>query len=152
MNLYSFCQKTYDDGLRPLTNGVEPSQTQIILMVTMVYNVFVKGLKGDVRGLPSAEALLETQLSSDGAFNKGNIADVIGLVFDVVTDRNRNPKLWFDTACMSGEISHTFTVLYSGSSGQIDTSREGAIGGGSYIDVKATLLRDLSKSYNLFGF
>jgi hypothetical protein len=84
------------------------------------------------------------ELSPDGGFNSHCLPDLIGLVFDVVTDRNRNPELWQRrTNGIEPEISYTLAILIHGPMGHIIPAQRGAANGRVYESVKNNLINDL---------
>lgn len=150
MKLLEFCQKVYTSENRDQSNGIDATQNRIIIMVGIVYNQFTLGFKGTDYIFPSLETLLDQEMTTGDSFNAQNLADVIAIVFDVVTEQNLNPVLWRESESIGAEISHTFAVLFHGPLAQVVASGKGAARGEIYSEVKASLLRDLSKSRNPF--
>src|SRR5471030_1599980 len=151
MNLYNFCFNIYNTDNRPFYNGIEPSQNTVIVMVGIVYNTLTKGIQGDKSNLPSVEKLLDIEVSPNDEFDSQNLADIVRLVFDFVTEQNRNPELWSRNEDIQAEISHTLTVFIHGALGEILPSSQGAVRGEKYSEVKACLQKDIKSSYNPFN-
>jgi len=150
MKLLEFCENVYRSDDRSYRNGINPTQNGIILMIGIVYQRYIVGMKDSGTRLPAVDYLLGQELSENNEFNARNLADLVGLVFDVVTDENRNPNLWADKAGIDSEISHTFAILFYGPRAQINQSGKGSALGNTYKEVKLALKDDLKKSYNLF--
>ncbi|HHQ6721958.1 TPA: hypothetical protein ACSTNG_001696 [Serratia fonticola] len=144
MNLMDFCITTYQEGNRSQLNGVEANHQNVATMVGVVFSALKEGYQPCSTNFPPIESLLEMELSPDGSFDSHCLPDLIGLVFDVVTDRNRNPELWYRrTNGIESEISYTFAILIHGPMGHITPANKGAANGKVYDSVKNSLINDL---------
>lgn len=95
MNLLDFCVEKYESGERSFRNGVEPNKDKVAEMLNFVFTTLKNGIQDDVSNYPSIKALLNLELTPNGGFNMNYLPDLIALVFDVVTDRNRNRNFGF---------------------------------------------------------
>ncbi|HBV6371103.1 TPA: hypothetical protein MD287_002723 [Klebsiella aerogenes] len=144
MNLLDFCVEKYESGERSLRNGVEPNKDKVAEMLNIVFTTLKKGIQGDVNSYPPIKTLLNLELTPNSGFNMNYLPDLIALVFDVVTDRNRNPELWFQKiGGISDEISVTFSKLLYGPIGHVTHSGKGAAHGKNYESVRSNLINDL---------
>lgn len=144
MNLLDFCVEKYESGERSFRNGIEANQKNVATMINVVYTTLKNGIKGSVNDYPSVEVLLNLELTKNGGFDKHYLPDLIALVFDVITDRNRNPSLWSQkTGGIVSEVSVTFSKLLYGPLGHVIPSGVGAANGNDYETVRANLIKDL---------
>ncbi|MFZ4835874.1 hypothetical protein [Rouxiella sp. Mn2063] len=148
MNLDDFCQHKYQQGNREFYNGLIATPSTIAGMINCVYGAFSTFFT-DRRAFPDAKKLLMMPVSNGGMFNKENMADLIALVFDVVTERNRNPKLWGNHGDITAEITHTFNVLFHGKMAASHSDGIGAIGkmGNDYQEAKNILEEELKSPF-----
>ncbi|HDX8961118.1 hypothetical protein [Klebsiella oxytoca] len=144
MNLLDFCVETYGSGDRALRNGIEPNKDNVSAMLNVVFTTLKDGIQGDVSNYPPIKTLLNLELTPNGGFNMNYLPDLIAIVFDVVTDRNRNPELWFrKIGGISDEISVTFSKLLYGPIGHVTHSGTGAAHGKNYESVRSKFINDL---------
>lgn len=148
MNLYDFCEHKYQQGNRENFNGIAAKPANIAGMINCFYSAFSTFFT-DRKGFPDAEKLLMMPVSDEGIFNKENMADLIALVFDVVTDRNRNATLWGKHEEINAEITHTFNVLFHGRMAAVYSDEKGAISkmGNNYQEAKNCLEEELKAPF-----
>lgn len=149
MILFDFCEARYSEGDRQLVNGIFSTPENITDMVFICYSVFKGFLEAENTyeyALPKFNDLLKADVMANDKFDKKSKADLLALVFDVVTESNCNPRLW-KSAEIASEISHAFKVLYFGQCYNISGRElsEGSIinMGDSYEEVKAILKADM---------
>lgn len=152
MKLLEFCEAVYKVGNRPLRNGFEASRNNIILKVGIVYNNFTHAFIDSDFRFPPHEVLLDYEISDLESFDGKNLADLVRIIFDVITDQNLNAGLWDDRLSLANEISHTLSVLFYGPFVHLDQLEAGPIHGNNYESVRAALLVALEKSRNPLGF
>ena len=143
MDLLTFCSEKYNSDNRDKYNGVEFSAENIKKMLYLVIDEYRSGLSGDTSWLPSNSDLISMEVSDNGDFQGRRASDVVGLVFDVVTQENRNPNLWYKTD-INSQISHTFNKLFHGPLGSISPSGKGPVTGKTYEVVKMELIKSLA--------
>lgn len=147
MRLYDFCLDTYKDGERWRHNGFTCDPQSIATMVNTIYKSLKSGLQNSQQ-MPEIKDLLNMQLSDSGVFNANNLADLVAIVFDSMTEVNRNPLLWGSVADSENQAKHTFVVLFHGPHGEVVPNGKGAGRGNNYQEVKSQLIKDIDASYN----
>ena len=110
MSLLEFCFERYLTGNHQNRNGIAGSRENVERMLNVVYSTLKNGIRSDTSTFPKFENLLQLDLSASGGFNVSYVPDVIALVFDVVTDNNHNPELWFQSV---GGIADEISVTIS---------------------------------------
>ncbi|EFB9392257.1 hypothetical protein Q2S52_002243 [Escherichia coli] len=147
MKLYDFCMSTYKNDERWQNNGLSNEPKSIILMISTIYRSLTSGLP-DAQHLPELKTLLALPLSESGEFSPSNLADLVAIVFDTMTEINRNPRLWSSYADSDNQAKHTFVVLFHGANGEVIQNNQGAARGKYYQSVKSQLIKDIDASYN----
>ncbi|WP_449549426.1 hypothetical protein [Lelliottia amnigena] len=151
MKLLDFCETIYKVGDRPYRNGFEANQNNIILRVGIVYNYIMDALKDSYTRKPILETVLKMDVSDNGGFDGQNIADLVSIIFDVITDQNLNPELWGDRVSLKAEVLHTLAVLYFGPYAYMNQTNVGPIKGTSYASVRRELMIAIDTSRNPLG-
>lgn len=151
MKLLDFCEKIYKEGDRPRRNGFEASQNNVILRVGIVYDNIIDVLKGNIARIPTLETVLNLDVTENGGFDGQNIADLISIIFDVVTDQNFNPELWVDRVGLKAEVINTLAVLYFGPYANLSQPDVGPIKGTNYSSVRKKLIIAIDTSRNPLG-
>lgn len=145
MKLSDFCLSIYEEQNRVNQNGIAPAQGEINAMIQLIYKVYNNGL-GQYAAPYKADEVVLFCMSENEQFDEKNLADLIALVFDVITESNRNPMLWGDAVSINAEIAHTFTVLIHGEMGEALPNGTGPISKGftSYDKIKTELIKALN--------
>ncbi|WP_112288415.1 hypothetical protein [Rahnella sp. AN3-3W3] len=144
MNLLDYCLEKYLTGNRPNRNGIDGTRENVERMLGVVYSTLKKGIQGDTSTYPKLENLLQLDLSAGGGFKAQYLPDLLALVFDVVTDNNHNPELWFQSVGgIDDEISATISKLLYGPMGHVTNSGIGSAHGKTYESVRANLMHDI---------
>lgn len=148
MNLYDFCEQKYKQGNRERFNGITANPSNIAGMINCVYKVF-SSFFNDVRSFPDTEKLLGMSVSSGEMFNKDSMADLVALLFDVVTERNHNAVLWGKHKEIAAEITHICNVLFHGKMAAVYSDGMGAIVkmGDNYPKAKNILEEELKSPF-----
>lgn len=152
MKLLEFCEAIYKDGNRPFRNGFEANHNTIILKVGIVYNNLIHAFKNSDYRFPSTETLLDYEITDHKSFDGQNLADLVRIVFDVITDQNLNTGLWNDRLSLKNEVAHTLAVLFHGPFVHLDQKGAGPVHGNNYESVRTALLLALEKSRNPLDF
>ncbi|AOR63852.1 hypothetical protein [Pectobacterium wasabiae] len=152
MKLSDFCLSIYKEQDRVNQNGIAPVQGEINAMIQLIYKEYNNGLR-QYAAPYRADEVVSFCMSENEQFDEKNLADLIALVFDAITENNRNPMLWGDTVSIQAEIAHTFTVLIHGSEGEVLPNGTGPLSKGftSYDAIKEAFIKELEKKpFNLF--
>ncbi|WP_210506706.1 hypothetical protein [Pantoea ananatis] len=147
MRLYNFCLNCYQDGTRARNNGLFCEPENILMMLDAIYKSYLSGLP-NTDNAPKLMNLIAMEMSENGTFNHRNLADMIALVFDTMTELNMNPTLWLSELDKNSEANHIFMVLIHGPDAHIIQNAKGAFSGGDYSEVKAKLISDLEQPLN----
>jgi hypothetical protein len=145
VNIVDHCFAVYsdDDAIR---NGIPSDIRNVEGMLELM-----RAIVG-AAGAKSPE-LLQLILSPDERFNKDNPADVLALVFDALTELNRNPALWYEQKRQSinSEVLSIISVIFNGPHALAPHQDRGLVST-KYPDAKAELLDLIHKRYSPFGF
>ncbi|WP_223429986.1 hypothetical protein [Pseudomonas sp. GL-B-26] len=116
MDVLSHAMTVYQkDGIQQY-NGVPCEQSQVCSMLRKVGAHVANLFKSSAGGPAVFKSPESFELSPDGAFARENPGDMIALIFEVVVEGNRNPRLWYENGDggIDGEINTTIRKFLVG--------------------------------------
>lgn len=146
MNLQDFCQNVFDTPSRIQYNGFSGNKEMINRKLCIVYSNLIKGLD-NICNMPEFSELLSCDTVTDNKFSNQRWTDILAIVFDLLTEQNRNPNLWSEFNSINSELSHVFNVLFNGRMAEIYSNRSDSplvkMDGALYSDAKKILQKYL---------
>lgn len=145
MTLSDFCQNVFDAPSRSQYNGFTSSKEVINNKLMVIYKNLIAGLN-NLDNSPEFNELLDSNTVIDNKFSNERWTDILAIVFDTLTELNRNPNLWFQHQSLNSELSNIFNVLFNGRDRLYSINSVGSIvkmNNKSYSDAKKILQKDL---------
>lgn len=154
MDLLNHCLSAYKDHRLDRTNGIPCTEHGVHSMLEGIRDVMMKNLRapdGQPVNIPEISSLA---LTPNGAFNAGNLADVLALIFETVVEDNGDPRLWQIPGDdgWRGAVNHAFIVYYRGPYGEALPDPANGVKAATFSSAKATMKKYLHQSHNLFQF